>query len=150
MRVVVQDAAGREILRRHDRFGPEELRAGLLLAVPEGIPAEEVVVELVATEPEAYAAEVCPELASHPAFAPLLERFGELRFAVFDFGGGTCDIACGRYRPATPEEEASSGCSAVIETLQVGGDEHLGVERAEDREACHRGWIGVSSVPGSP
>ncbi len=104
----------------------EELRAGILLSIPEGIDAAEVTVEMQATEPEAYAAEVCPELAAHPAFAPLLERFGELRFAVFDFGGGTLDIACGRYRPASAEEEAASGCSTVIETLQVAGDDHLG------------------------
>jgi len=104
----------------------EELRAGILLAIPEGVDASEVTVEMQATEPEAYAAEVCPELAAHPAFAPLLERFGELRFAVFDFGGGTLDIACGRYRPATEAEESASGCSTVIETLQVAGDDHLG------------------------
>lgn len=104
----------------------EELRAGILLSIPEGISADEVHVQMQATEPEAYAAEVCPELAAHPAFAPLLERYGELRFAVFDFGGGTLDIACGRYRPATPAEESASGCSTVIETLQVAGDDHLG------------------------
>ncbi|MEZ4407136.1 MAG: hypothetical protein R3A52_11740 [Polyangiales bacterium] len=104
----------------------EELRAGILLSIPEGISADDVTVQMVATEPEAYAAEVCPEVAAHPAFAPLIERFGELRFAVFDFGGGTLDVACGRYRPATPDEEARSGCSTVIETLQVAGDDHLG------------------------
>ncbi len=104
----------------------EELRAGIILSIPEGISADEVTVQMQATEPEAYAAEVCPELAAHPAFAPLIEKFGELRFAVFDFGGGTLDIACGRYRPATPEEEVSSGCTSVIETLQVTGDDHLG------------------------
>lgn len=104
----------------------EELRAGILLSIPEGISADEVTVQMQATEPEAYAAEVCPELAAHPAFAPLIEKFGELRFAVFDFGGGTLDIACGRYRPATPEEESASGCTSVIETLQVAGDDHLG------------------------
>ena len=104
----------------------EELRAGIILSIPEGISADEVTVQMQATEPEAYAAEVCPELAAHPAFAPLIEKFGELRFAVFDFGGGTLDIACGRYRPATPEEEVTSGCTSVIETLQVAGDDHLG------------------------
>ncbi|MFO0624253.1 MAG: hypothetical protein U0325_01440 [Polyangiales bacterium] len=103
-----------------------ELRAGIALAIPEGIADAELHVELVATEPEAYAAEVCPELAAHPAFEPLLAKHNELRFAVFDFGGGTLDIACGRYRPATPEEERASGCSSVIETLQVAGDDHLG------------------------
>ncbi len=111
---------------RARRLLVDELRAGILLSIPEGIDPAEVTVEMQATEPEAYAAEVCPELAAHPAFAPLLERFGELRFAVFDFGGGTLDIACGRYRPATPEEESASGCSTVIETLQVAGDDHLG------------------------
>ncbi len=104
----------------------EELRAGILLSIPESIPAEEVSVNMQATEPEAYAAEVCPELAAHPAFEALVAQHGELRFAVFDFGGGTLDIACGRYRPATPDEEAASGCSSVIETLQVAGDDHLG------------------------
>jgi hypothetical protein len=104
----------------------DELRAGILLSIPEGISADEVSVKMQATEPEAYAAEVCPEVAAHPAFASLVEKYGELRFAVFDFGGGTLDIACGRYRPATPEEEAASGCSSVVETLQVAGDDHLG------------------------
>jgi hypothetical protein len=104
----------------------DELRAGILLSIPESIPAEEVSVKMQATEPEAYAAEVCPEIAAHPAFASLVEKHNELRFAVFDFGGGTLDIACGRYRAATPQEEADSGCSSVIETLQVAGDDHLG------------------------
>lgn len=103
-----------------------ELGAGIALSIPQGIPASEVSVQTVATEPEAYAAEVCPELAADPAFAALIERHHELRFAVFDFGGGTLDIACGRYRPATPEEESATGCSSVIETLQVAGNDHLG------------------------
>jgi len=113
------DARAREVL-------VEELRAGILLSIPEAIPAAEVTVQMQATEPEAYAAEVCPEVAAHPAFAGLVEKHGELRFAVFDFGGGTLDIACGRYRPATAEEETASGCSSVVETLQVAGDDHLG------------------------
>ncbi|WP_050430179.1 hypothetical protein [Chondromyces crocatus] len=104
----------------------EEIRQGLLLSIPEGIPAEEVSVSMSASEPEAFAAEVCPELAAHPALEPLIERFGELRFAVFDFGGGTLDIACGRFRPATSEEQEQHGTSTVIETLQTGGDDHLG------------------------
>ncbi|EYF00670.1 hypothetical protein [Chondromyces apiculatus] len=104
----------------------EEIRQGLLLSIPEGIPAEEVSVSMSASEPEAFAAEVCPELAAHPALEPLIERLGELRFAVFDFGGGTLDIACGRFRPATPEEQEQHGSSTVIETLQTGGDDHLG------------------------
>jgi hypothetical protein len=79
-----------------------------------------------ASEPEAFAAEVCPELAAHPALEPLIARFGELRFAVFDFGGGTLDIACGRFRPATEAEQNEFGSSTVIETLQVSGDDHLG------------------------
>jgi hypothetical protein len=104
----------------------EELRAGILLSIPEGIAAEEVTVSMRSSEPEAFAAEVCPELASEPALQPLISKFGELRFAVFDFGGGTLDIACGRFRPATPEEETESGASTVIETLQIGGEDHLG------------------------
>jgi hypothetical protein len=104
----------------------QELRAGLLASVPEGIAASEVVVQMASTEPEAYAAEVCPELVNHPALEPVLSKHGELRFAVFDFGGGTLDIACGRYRPATEQEQAQSGASAVVEVLQVAGDDHLG------------------------
>lgn len=103
-----------------------ELRAGITLSIPEGIAEGELHIELVASEPEAYAAEVCPELAADPAFAELIAKHNELRFAVFDFGGGTLDIACGRYRPATEEEQRASGCSSVIETLQVAGDDHLG------------------------
>lgn len=104
----------------------QELRAGLLASIPEGISASEVVVQMASTEPEAYAAEVCPELVNHPALEPVLSKHGELRFAVFDFGGGTLDIACGRYRPATEQEQAQSGASAVVEVLQVAGDDHLG------------------------
>jgi hypothetical protein len=106
----------------------EEVRRGLLLSIPEGIPESAVQVSVSATEPEAFAAEVCPELAAHPALEPLLAKFGELRFCVFDFGGGTLDIACGRFRPATEDEQIASGCSTVIETLQVTGDDHLGGE----------------------
>ena len=104
----------------------EELRNGILLSIPEGIPASEVSVAMSASEPEAFAAEVCPELAAHPALEPIISRFGELRFAVFDFGGGTLDVACGRFRPATQEEQDEFGSSTVIETLQVSGDDHLG------------------------
>lgn len=104
----------------------EEIKNGILLSVPEGIPAEEITVEMSASEPEAFAAEVCPELAAHPALEPLISKFGEMRFAVFDFGGGTLDIACGRFRPATPEEQEQRGSATVIETLQVSGDDHLG------------------------
>lgn len=104
----------------------EEIRAGILLSIPEGIAAEEVTVSMRASEPEAFAAEVCPELAAEPVLEPIISKFGELRFAVFDFGGGTLDIACGRFRPATEAETSESGASTVIETLQVGGDDHLG------------------------
>ncbi len=104
----------------------DEIKNGILLAIPQGIPAEEVSVEMAASEPEAFAAEVCPELAAHPALEPLITQLGEMRFAVFDLGGGTLDIACGRFRPATPEEQDQFGSSTVIETLQVSGDDHLG------------------------
>jgi hypothetical protein len=104
----------------------EEIRAGLLASIPEGIAATDITVQMSSSEPEAYAAEVCPELTNHPALEPVLSKHGELRFAVFDFGGGTLDIACGRYRPATEQEQAQSGASAVIEVLQVAGDDHLG------------------------
>ncbi len=106
----------------------DEIRNGILLSIPEGIPAEEVSVEMAASEPEAFAAEVCPELAAHPALEPLISQLGEMRFAVFDFGGGSLDIACGRFRPATTEEQEQYGSSTVIETLQVSGDDHLGGE----------------------
>ncbi|MBK8251694.1 MAG: hypothetical protein IPK82_03390 [Polyangiaceae bacterium] len=104
----------------------DEIRNGILLSIPQGIAAEEVSVEMAASEPEAFAAEVCPELAAHPALEPLITQLGELRFAVFDFGGGTLDIACGRFRPATEDEQNQFGSSTVIETLQVSGDDHLG------------------------
>ena len=104
----------------------EEIKNGILLSIPEGIPAEEITVAMSATEPEAFAAEVCPELAAHPVLEPLIARFGEMRFAVFDFGGGTLDVACGRFRPATDAEQEEFGSATVIETLQVSGDDHLG------------------------
>ncbi|MDI1435345.1 hypothetical protein [Polyangium sorediatum] len=104
----------------------EEIRRGILLGIPEGIPAEEIVVEMSASEPEAFAAEVCPELATYAELEPVISKFGEMRFAVFDFGGGTLDIACGRFRPATEQEAEELGSRTVIETLQVSGDDHLG------------------------
>ena len=104
----------------------QEIRAGIRLSIPQGIDTEDVVVSMRASEPEAFAAEVCPELAADASLAPLIERFGELRFAVFDFGGGTLDIACGKFRPATEAEILQSGASTVIETLQVAGDDQLG------------------------
>ena len=113
---------------RSKKLLEDEIRNGILLSIPQGIPAEEVSVEMAASEPEAFAAEVCPELAAHPALEPLISQLGEMRFAVFDFGGGSLDIACGRFRPATPEEQDQFGSSTVIETLQVSGDDHLGGE----------------------
>jgi len=104
----------------------EEIRRGILLGIPEGIRPEDVTVEMSASEPEAFAAEVCPELAAYPELEPVIEKFGEMRFAVFDFGGGTLDIACGRFRPATDAEAEEFGGRTVIETLQVSGDDHLG------------------------
>ena len=104
----------------------EEIRRGILLGIPDGIKAEDVTVEMSASEPEAFAAEVCPELAAYPELEPIIEKFGEMRFAVFDFGGGTLDIACGRFRPATDAEAEEFGGRTVIETLQVSGDDHLG------------------------
>jgi hypothetical protein len=106
----------------------DEVRAGLLLSIPEDIAAEELRFEVVATEAEAFAAEVCPELCAHPDVVPLLEKHGELRFVVFDLGGGTLDLACGRFRPATEAEQAEHGSSTVIETLQVNGQPDLGGE----------------------
>jgi hypothetical protein len=106
----------------------EELRAGLLLGIPQGIDTSLVTIGMRASEPEALAAEVCPELCALPALEAEVARLGELRFAVFDLGGGTLDLACGRFRPATPEEERELGSGAVIETMQVGGDDHLGGE----------------------
>lgn len=111
---------------RAKRLLEEEIKNGLLLSIPQGIAAEEVTVAMSASEPEAFAAEVCPELAAHPALEPLITKFGEMRFAVFDFGGGTLDVACGRFRPATEEEQEARGSATVIETLQVSGDDHLG------------------------
>ncbi len=104
----------------------EELRNGLLLSIPEGIDESEISVEMSASEPESFAAEVCPELAAHPALEPLIAQFGEMRFTVFDFGGGTLDVACGRFRPATEAEQQECGSATVIETMQVSGDDHLG------------------------
>src|SRR6185436_20022217 len=104
----------------------EEIKNGILLSIPEGIAAEEITVAMSASEPEAFAAEVCPELAAYPELEPIIEKFGEMRFAVFDFGGGTLDIACGRFRPATEAEQEEHGSATVIETLQVSGDDHLG------------------------
>lgn len=104
----------------------EEIKNGILLSIPQGISADEITVAMSASEPEAFAAEVCPELAAHPALEPLISKYGELRFAVFDFGGGTLDVACGRFRPATDAEQEEFGSATVIETLQVSGDDHLG------------------------
>ncbi|NUP11712.1 MAG: hypothetical protein HOW73_37170 [Polyangiaceae bacterium] len=104
----------------------EELKRGLLLSIPEDIPAEELRVEAAASEAEAFAVEVCPELCAHPDVLPIVERHGELRFVVFDLGGGTLDVACGRFRPASEAEQAEYGSSAVIETLQVNGQPDLG------------------------
>ncbi len=112
--------------RRIRELLEEEIRAGILMSIPEGIAASDVLVSMRASEPEAFAAEVCPELAAMPELEPLVSKWGELRFAVFDFGGGTLDIACGRFRPATDQEQQESGASTVVETLQVGGDEDLG------------------------
>lgn len=111
---------------RARRLLEEEIGNGIRLSIPQGIPAEEVSIEMSASEPEAYAAEVCPELAAHPALEPLISKFGEMRFAVFDFGGGTLDVACGRFRPATEAEQQERGSATVIETMQVSGDDHLG------------------------
>ena len=52
----------------------EEIKNGILLSIPQGIPASEITVAMSASEPEAFAAEVCPELAAHPALEPLISQ----------------------------------------------------------------------------
>ncbi len=106
----------------------EEVRRGLLASIPEDIADSELRVEAVASEAEAFAVEVCPELCAHPDVAPIVEKFGQLRFVVFDLGGGTLDVACGTFRPATEAEQVEHGSSTVIETLQVNGQPDLGGE----------------------
>ncbi|MFO0659366.1 MAG: hypothetical protein U0165_05995 [Polyangiaceae bacterium] len=61
-----------------------------------------------ASEPEAFAAEVRPEeLAGMPVLFALgcVEVWRASICGKFDFGGGTLDIACGRFRPSNETEQ---------------------------------------------
>ena len=49
-------------------------------------------------------------------------------FGVFDFGGGTTDIAVGLYRTATQEERDDDGWAEVIDIIDSAGDNLLGGE----------------------
>lgn len=61
--------------------------------------------------------------------AKLIQPTAEgVAFGVFDFGGGTTDIAVGLYRLASEEEEAEKGWEKVVDILSVSGDEDLGGE----------------------
>ncbi|MBK6533227.1 MAG: hypothetical protein IPF99_27675 [Deltaproteobacteria bacterium] len=93
-----------------------------------------------ATEPEAYAAEVCPRASrrtrpSRPSSRSSASRASRSSTSPAE---ESSTVACGRYRPATLEEESASGCTLVIETLQVAGDDHLGGDYLTPRAAVAR------------
>ncbi len=83
---------------------------------------QEFRVSELASEPAAYAASALPYLG----IAPVPEG---IRYAVFDFGGGTTDFDFGLWRTATAEEADVDGFETVFEHLESSGDNYLGGEQ---------------------
>ena len=59
---------------------------------------------------------------------PLKPSEEGVAFGVFDFGGGTTDMAIGLYRLPTEEEEDAKGWERVVDILDTAGDSDLGGE----------------------
>lgn len=82
-----------------------------------------------ASEPAALAAALLPLLKENGKDGKNIEPTDEgVAFGVFDFGGGTTDIAIGLYRNASEDEEEAKGWERVVDILDTTGDDTLGGE----------------------
>ena len=99
----------------------ESFSKGIRKSIPAEIKDDEIHVTAKYREPEAYAITAMERYGFMPEDKPI-------KYAIFDFGGGTCDFAYGYWSKL----DGSNGKEWQIETADVGGQEDLGGEKLLD------------------
>lgn len=98
----------------------KSLEMGIKIAAPKKV-REKIVLEEGNSEPVAFIGAV--------SGMKLDGRWGPgSKFAVFDLGGGTLDLAFGNYRDANEDREDEEDYDRVIEVINTAGDETRGAE----------------------
>lgn len=98
-------------------------KKGIRKSIPSAIKDDEIVVEMKISEPEAYAINAMERYCFEP------ENDDKVKYAIFDFGGGTSDFAFGYWSRADADQK---GKDWKIETIDVSGEQYLGGENILD------------------
>lgn len=101
----------------------ESFRKGIRKSIPSEIKDEEIKVEMNISEPEAYAVMAMKKYGFEP------ENDEKVKYAIFDFGGGTSDFAYGYW--SRPDKD-QKGKEWKIQTIDVNGQQFLGGENILD------------------
>ena len=103
------------------KFITDSFRKGLRKSIPDAIKDEEITVEMKISEPEAYAVMAMKKYKFEP------EKNEKVKYAIFDFGGGTSDFAYGYWSYRVDDIKPW-----VLETKDVNGEQFLGGENILD------------------
>ena len=99
----------------------KSFRKGIRKSIPEEISDDRIIVEKKVSEPEAYAVMAMKKYGFEP------EKDEKVKYAIFDFGGGTSDFAYGYW-----SRSDKKGKQFKIETIHVSGEQYLGGENILD------------------
>lgn len=105
------------------KFITDSFRKGLRKSIPDAIKDEEITVEMKISEPEAYAITAMKKYKFEP------EEGEKVKYAIFDFGGGTSDFAYGYWSAYSGDDDAKEW---VLETIDINGEQFLGGENILD------------------
>lgn len=94
---------------------------GIRKSIPEEISDDRIIVEKKVSEPEAYAIMAMKKYGFEP------EGDEKVKYAIFDFGGGTSDFAYGYWSRSDKKDKQFK-----IETIGVSGEQFLGGENILD------------------
>lgn len=94
---------------------------GIRKSIPEEISDDKIIVEKKVSEPEAYAVMAMKKYGFEP------EKEEKVKYAIFDFGGGTSDFAYGYW-----SRSDKKGKQFKIETIDISGEQYLGGENILD------------------
>lgn len=94
---------------------------GIRKSIPEEIADDRIIVEKKVSEPEAYAVMAMKKFGFEP------EKDEKVKYAIFDFGGGTSDFAYGYW-----SRSDKKGKQFKIETIDISGEQFLGGENILD------------------
>lgn len=103
----------------------KSFKKGIRKSIPEEISDDRIIVEKKISEPEAYAVMAMNKFGFEP------EGDEKVKYAIFDFGGGTSDFAYG-YWSRPNEEKKNKGKEFKIETIGICGEQFLGGENILD------------------